>query len=323
MDIEYLLWLQDFRISINDAWTPFMQWMSTFAVRELYFFPAFVYWFIRKRSGLYMLASLSMSLLLNAVIKLTACVYRPWIRDARIVPAGDAIKTAGGYSFPSGHTMTATPIYGGLAVLAKNAGYVLVSVVCVAMILVTGFSRNYLGVHTPQDVLVGLIVSALVLWVAAKAFRYLDAHPEKENMFLLMGFLAGVAAIVYIKLKSYPIDYVDGKILVKPESMLPGSTSDISRIFGLVVGRYVEKRWVKFSPDWSVSPSWQALKGIILCAVGLCVYSFVIYTVKSYLIKTLGVFTGRIAFGFLDMFYVVAVWPAVMKLFCVNVNQKK
>ena len=310
MDIEYFLWLQNFRISINDALTPLMEWLATFTVRELYFFPAFVYWYIRKRDGLYILASLNVSLLLNAVIKLTACVYRPWIRDARIIPAGNAIKSAGGYSFPSGHTMIAASIYGGLAVLAKKAGYVLFSVVFAALILVTGFSRNYLGVHTPQDVLVGFAVSVLVLWITAKVFRYLDAHPEKENMFLLLGFLAGAAAIAYIRLKNYPIDYVDGKILVKPESMLPGSTSDISRIFGFVAGRYVEKRWIKFSPDWS----WW--KGLILCAVGLWIYYLIIYTVKSCLIKTLGVFPGRIVFGFMDMFYVVAVWPAVMNVFC-------
>ena len=316
MDIEYLLWLQDFRISINDAWTPFMQWISTFAVRGLYLLPAFVYWFIRKRDGLYMLASLSVSLMVNALIKLTACVYRPWVRDHRVIPAGDAIKTAGGYSFPSGHTMTAAPIYGSFGVLAKRAGYVWVSVVCIVLILLTGFSRNYLGVHTPQDVLVGLVMSALALWAAAKVFRYLDAHPERENMFLLAGFLAGAAAIAYIRLKSYPMDYVDGKLLVKPESMLPGSTSDISLILGLVAGRYVEKRFVKFSPDWSLSPSLAAVKGLILCAVGLWIYSFIIYTVKGELVKALGPFPGRIVYGFTNMFFVTAVWPAVMKLFC-------
>ena len=316
MDIEYLLWLQNFRISINDAWTPFMQWISTFAVRSLYLLPAFVYWFIRKRSGLYMYASLTVSLWVNAVIKLTACVYRPWIRDARVIPAGDAIKTAGGYSFPSGHTMTATPIYGSFAVLAKKAGYVLVSVVCAALILVTGFSRNYLGVHTPQDVLVGLVLGILAVWAASKVFRYIDAHPESEKMFLLAGFLAGAAAIIYIRLKSYPMDYVDGKILVKPESMIPGSTSDISLIFGLVIGRYVEKRWVKFSPDWTLSPSWAALKGLILCAVGLWIYSFIIYTVKGELVTALGAFPGRIVYGFTNTFFVIAVWPAVMKVFC-------
>ena len=112
------------------------------------------------------------------------------------------------------------------------------------------------------------------------------------------------------------MDYVDGKLLVKPESMLPGSTSDISLILGLVIGRYVEKRWVKFSPDWSLSPSWSALKGLILCAVGLWIYSFIIYTVKGYLVKTLGAFPGRIVYGFTNTLFVIAVWPAVMKLFC-------
>ena len=33
----------------------------------------------------------------------------------------DAITTATGYSFPSGHTMTAVPIYGGLAAGAAGA----------------------------------------------------------------------------------------------------------------------------------------------------------------------------------------------------------
>ena len=32
MDIQYLLWLQDFRNGMNDAWTPFMEWVSMFAV---------------------------------------------------------------------------------------------------------------------------------------------------------------------------------------------------------------------------------------------------------------------------------------------------
>ena len=192
----------------------------------------------------------------------------------------------------------------------------MISVVCAALILVTGFSRNYLGVHTPQDVAVGLVFGVLAVWAAAKVFRYIDAHPESEKMFLLAGFLAGAAAIIYIRLKSYPMDYVDGKILVKPESMIPGSTSDISLIFGLVIGRYVEKRWVKFSPDWTLSPSWAALKGLILCAVGLWIYSFIIYTVKGELVTALGAFPGRIVYGFTNTFFVIAVWPAVMKVFC-------
>ena len=42
-------------------------------------------------------------------IMLTACVYHHWIRGGRILPAADSIRTAAGYSFPSGHTSTSVP----------------------------------------------------------------------------------------------------------------------------------------------------------------------------------------------------------------------
>ncbi|MBQ9405028.1 MAG: phosphatase PAP2 family protein, partial [Synergistaceae bacterium] len=120
MDITYLLWLQDFRNSINDAWTPFMEWVSTFGTRGILFLPAILYWCIDKKKGLFVFYALKISHTINSVVKLTACVYRPWVRDPRVIPAGDSIKTATGYSFPSGHTMMATPIYGALAFCVKN-----------------------------------------------------------------------------------------------------------------------------------------------------------------------------------------------------------
>lgn len=191
MDIEYLLFLQNFRNAINDALTPFMEMISLFAVTYLVIFPAFVYWCVDKRSGLYTLASYNVCVAVNAVVKLTACVYRPWIRDARILPAGDSITTATGYSFPSGHTVSAGPLYGGLAVSTWEKMR-WISVLCIICIALTGFSRNYLGVHTPQDVLVGLTESVLVLWGMSALFKYLANHPEKENIFLLIGIVFGM-----------------------------------------------------------------------------------------------------------------------------------
>ena len=180
MDIAYLLFLQDFRQSIQDIGTPFLQGVSLFSISYLFLIPIFIYWCISKRSGLYIWASFCVAYALNAVLKLTVCAYRPWIRDPRIIPAGNAIATAGGYSFPSGHTISSGTLYGGLAVSAwKKMRWI--SVLCVVMILLTGFSRNYLGVHTPQDVLVGLAESCLVLWGMAAVLRYTDEHPEDRK----------------------------------------------------------------------------------------------------------------------------------------------
>ena len=81
--------LQNYRNSINDAWTPFMEWVSMFSVTYLILIPVFLYWSISKRKGLYVLVSYYFCMVITPIVKLTACIYRPWIRDSRILPAGD------------------------------------------------------------------------------------------------------------------------------------------------------------------------------------------------------------------------------------------
>jgi membrane-associated phospholipid phosphatase len=81
----------------------------------------------------------------------------------------DALAIFPGYSFPSGHTMAATLLYGLLAVFAvlsfetwrQRARPVLAAGV---MIFLVGFSRIYLGAHYLSDML-GAVVAGLV-WLA-------------------------------------------------------------------------------------------------------------------------------------------------------------
>ena len=49
MDIQYLLFLQDFRNSIDNALTPFMEGVSMFAVTYLILFPVYYYWNRNKK----------------------------------------------------------------------------------------------------------------------------------------------------------------------------------------------------------------------------------------------------------------------------------
>ncbi len=310
MDIEYLLFLQNFRNSINDALTPFMEMISLFAVTYLLIVPAFIYWCVDKRSGLYTLASYNASIAVNAVVKLTCCIYRPWIRDSRILPAGDAITTATGYSFPSGHTMTATPIYGALAVSTRKKMR-WISVLSIICLVLTAFSRNYLGVHTPQDVLVGLALGILTLWGLAVLFRYLAAHPEKENIFLIAGIVFGIAALVYISLKPYPMDTVDGQILVDPEKMKKDGFGDIGRMIVFCIGRFIEKTWVKYEPVFTK-------KALASGVVGAVLTFFLIESLNAPLRGLLGLHWGTLAANGLVMLFIVVIWPAVMKVITKN-----
>lgn len=78
---------------------------------------------------------------------------------------------AGGFSFPSGHSMGAFALYGLLAYLLRRqfAGQVersLWFLFSAAMILCIGFSRIYLGVHYPSDVIGGFLAGSCLVALA-------------------------------------------------------------------------------------------------------------------------------------------------------------
>lgn len=117
MDITILLWLQEFRNGIGSILAEFMAKMTFFGViPTVLILMAVIYWCISKKFGTYLLMGWSGNRIVNGFLKVTACAYRPWIRDARIVPYGNAMETATGYSFPSGHSMNAASLFGGGAV---------------------------------------------------------------------------------------------------------------------------------------------------------------------------------------------------------------
>ncbi len=81
----------------------------------------------------------------------------------------------GSYSFPSGHSLTSCCFYGVLAAILTVGAVprwrkVLIWALAAAITLAVGFSRVYLGVHYPTDVLGGYAVA--VVWVAMVRAAY-------------------------------------------------------------------------------------------------------------------------------------------------------
>lgn len=310
MDIEILLCLQNFREATGNILTPFVDWLSYSAITWLLFVPFVVYWCVNKKDGLFMIISLCISRFLNGIIKVTACVYRPFIRDPRIIPAGHKPT---GYSFPSGHTMWASPILGGLAVIGRRSK--LFVSFCAVMIVLVAFSRNYLGVHTPQDVIVGTLAGLLSVWIAS----LIMSRPERENSFLMAGLILCVLGVIYTVYKPYPMDYVDGKLLVDPDRMMLDTFYAVGMMTGFITGRWIERRYIKFQVTGL------NVRGIILAAIGLVPVYYIAGTFAGsykWLYEVLEpIFTvrgGRFVMGFILMFWTVALWPFVIKLFCGN-----
>lgn len=67
-----------------------------------------------------------------------------------------------GFSFPSGHALESTMLYGSLAIMFWNKNRK-VSYICIALPIIISLSRLYLGVHWLTDVLAGLAIGALWL----------------------------------------------------------------------------------------------------------------------------------------------------------------
>ncbi|MCC9076311.1 phosphatase PAP2 family protein [Litorilinea aerophila] len=100
--------------------------------------------------------------LLNTALKLLFARPRP-----EVFPP---LTLERSYSFPSGHTLAATTFYGFIGLLLWERGHRLSALLVMLAIPLVAFSRIYLGVHYPSDVLGALGLG--IVWLTAVWFLY-------------------------------------------------------------------------------------------------------------------------------------------------------
>lgn len=126
-------------------------------------------------------------------LKITFRIPRPWILDPNFSAVESAVPAATGYSFPSGHTQGAVSLYFPLSLKSKKKW---IKILCVFAFLVVGFSRMYLGCHTPKDVIVSMALSIAVslgVW-HIQNFLLEDTHYLKQIATVLAALSLAVAA---------------------------------------------------------------------------------------------------------------------------------
>ena len=314
MDISYLLFLQNIREALGPAVEVFMGIISEIDVHFLVILiPAILYWCINKKDGQFVFFTYGLGEFLNGILKLSVCCYRPWIRDSRIIPSQYAIKGATGYSFPSGHSTKAGTVFVSAGWRLRNKYHHIVTVVFFVFAALVMFSRNYLTVHTPQDVIVGMSLGIFSIWITTLFFNWIDKNEKKDIVSVIVALISIALSILYFKYKSYPLDYVDGELLVDPQKMMVDSFGGAGRFAGLMIAWVLERRFIKFSVDGSVPEKIARL--VIGIALILAVNYLAVPLFQSIFSAQIAKFSAGFAFFFTTVFIVPCTFKPLSKAF--------
>jgi undecaprenyl-diphosphatase len=91
-------------------------------------------------------------------------------------PVGHRLVEETDHSFPSAHAVGAVDVYGGIAVnaiflIGPHTSWLLIPAIVIAFMI--GFSRVYLGIHHPSDVVAGWSLGSFLVIVIGLIFKSL------------------------------------------------------------------------------------------------------------------------------------------------------
>jgi len=140
-----------------------MPFISRLGGGELYFVLGVALLFSRKKEvktlGILLIAGLTISFYTASILKVLIARPRPYVALTNVILLGAAEKS---YSFPSSHAVSAFMIASLLSSHFKK--YVLFYLLAA----VIAFSRVYMGVHYPSDVIVGAAIGTLIGYFLVK-----------------------------------------------------------------------------------------------------------------------------------------------------------
>ncbi len=263
------------------------------------------FWCIDKREGYFILLSGLLGTLVNQTLKIACRVPRPWIINHEFQPVGNSIKEATGYSFPSGHTQNIATTFGCIAAYNRKKRWV--TILSVAIIALVSFSRMYLGVHTPLDVVVSLLIALALVLLLRPWFETDEKFDKAYPIIVSVSVIFSTAFLMYvlfldtaaleINLKNYTQAYESACTLL-------GCT------VGLVIVWFVDTSYTRFE----TKAPWYAQ--LIKLAIGFGVVMLIKAGLKDPLINLFNnAYVARIVRYFLVVVFAGAVWPISFKFF--------
>lgn len=260
-----------------------------------------VFWCVSKWEGYYLMTIAFCGTVLNQFLKLICRVPRPWVRDPNFTIVESARAEAAGYSFPSGHTQNAIGLFGGMA---RWGGRRWVRLGLTALALVIAFSRMYLGVHTPADVGVSLVLAAALVLGLYPLMRRAQEKPRYMGYVLPAMLVVSGAFVVFVEAYGFSAD-TDAENLA---SGIGNAWKMLGAVAGMTLAWLLDRRYIHFETQavWWV----QVIKVVVGMALLLAIKS----GLKAPLLALLGHegLAGGVRY-FLLVLVAGAVWPLVFR----------
>ena len=262
-----------------------------------------VFWCLSKSCGYYMMTVGFAGTIINQFLKLWFRIPRPWVKDPGFTIVESARAEATGYSFPSGHTQNAFAVFGAPARYSKSTA---LRIVLVLLIALTAFSRMYVGVHTPLDVGVSLIVGTVLVFVIYPFFRDMDRSPKKVYIIFGIFIVMAAAFVVFVELYDFPAD-------IDTDNYASGLKNAYMILFcsaGLLLTFHVDTKYVRFNTQ----AVWWAQ--IIKVVAGLGILLALKAVLKAPLLALFG--GHSVAHGvryFIVILFAGILWPMTFKYF--------
>ncbi len=197
-----------------------------------------VFWCVDKYRGYYLLGVGLFGTLANQFLKITCRVLRPWDLGEDFTALEAAKADAGGYSFPSGHSQTAVGTFGGIAATTRRRW---IAALCIAAAVLVPFSRMYVGVHTPADVLVGSAMALVMVFGFKPLMLGKSKHKWIPAVFVAT-FLLSVGFLVYVENWDFPENLKQDNY----ESAVKNAYTLFGCLAGVLVVWFVDEKWLHF-----------------------------------------------------------------------------
>ncbi len=298
--MEFLHLLEGIRSPILDTVMSLLTHLGAetlFMVVSLIFF-----WCIDKYRGYYLLFTGFCGTVCIQIFKMIFRIPRPWVLDPKLTVVEAAREGATGYSFPSGHTQIATNLYGGMARSSKHTG---MRIAGVALVIAIAFTRMYLGVHTPKDVLVSLAIGTLLVLLIYPVIERGRTDPRFMYGAIAAALLLALGNLLFVELYAFPAD-VDAVNLTDAREV---AWKLLAAVVGICLIYPIDRHYIKFETH----AVWWAQ--LIKLAGGLLLVILIKSLLKEPLNALLGVYVG----GFVRYFLMVSaagmLWPLTFRFF--------